>query len=340
MSPQDQLHTLTSRILDADKYAYGELFAACDELHKTLLHLTGIDTEENSNREHLSLESGNAIGLTWAAMCIKDLMRTKRFMDGIYEAATAKLQANADTPVHILYAGTGPFATLILPLTARFSSRQVQFTLLEINENSYACLQQLIKTLQLENYIHRIEKADAAKWTLPANEQVDIFISETMQQGLKNEPQVAIYMNLIPQLQNTTLVIPEQITLKAVAGNAKKTGLENSEAGEPEHDVPEPETVFTLSREAILKHVTAYREANESPYVFPPVTVTLPQEAVANYTTLYLLTEITIYNREKLLTDESPLTMPVKLMDLHKQAAPELKFEYHTGKKPGMQLIT
>ena len=237
MSPLDRLHSVTSRILDADKYAYGELFAACDELYKTLLQLTGIDTEENSNREHLSLESGNAIGLTWAAMCIKDLMRTKRFMDGIYEATAAKAEANPGRPVHILYAGTGPFATLVLPLTARFSSQQLQFTLLEVNENSYTCLQQLIKTLQIENYIHRLEKADAAKWTLPANEQVDIFISETMQQGLKNEPQVTICMNLVPQLQNNTIIIPEQITLIAALIDHQKKGLENSEAVESENAV-------------------------------------------------------------------------------------------------------
>lgn len=68
MSPLDRIHSVTLSILSADKYSYGELFAACDELYKTLLQLTGIDTEENSNMEHLSLESGNAIGLTWAAM--------------------------------------------------------------------------------------------------------------------------------------------------------------------------------------------------------------------------------------------------------------------------------
>lgn len=118
---------------------------------------------------------------------------------------------------------------------ACFSSQQLQFTLLEVNENSYTCLQQLIKTLQFENYIHRLEKADAPKWTLPANEQVDLFISETMQQGLKNEPQVAICMNLANQLQNSTIIIPEQITLIAALIDHQKKGLENSEAVESEN---------------------------------------------------------------------------------------------------------
>lgn len=45
MSPLDRIHSVTSLILDADKYAYEALFAAYDELHKTLLQLTGIDTE-------------------------------------------------------------------------------------------------------------------------------------------------------------------------------------------------------------------------------------------------------------------------------------------------------
>ena len=145
-------------------------------------------------------------------------------------------------------------------------------------------------------------------------------------------------MNLVPQLQNNTIIIPEQITLIAALIDNQKRGLEKSENIEPENAVHNPETVFTISRETILQHVTAYLEANENPYTFPSATVTIPQEVSNKFPVLYLLTEITIHNREKLLLNESPLTMPLKLVDLQKQATSELKFEYRTGKKPGIRL--
>jgi len=337
MSPLSHLHSITCRILDAEKNAYGELFAACDELYMTLLQITGIDTMEDKNRQPFSIDSGRAIGLTWAAMCLKDLLRTKRFMDGIHKATCDMLQKITGRPVHVLYAGTGPFATLVLPLMASFSNRQLQFTLLEVNETSFNCLKKLVSILHLEQYIHRIEKADATKWLLPSNEQIDIFICETMQQGLKTEPQVAICMNIVPQLPAKTIIIPEQITLKVALINVRKRMRDKTEPDGSGNAVHLLETMFTLNKESILRHAATYQHAGETSYHFPGTTITIPAEVADGYPDLYLLTDIMIYNQERLLIDESPLTMPLKLTSVSQHRPTEIKFQYHTGKKPGIQ---
>lgn len=337
MSYLSHIHSITSRILDAEKNAYGEIHTACNELYTALLQVTGINITDDINRENRLLDSGDAIGLTWAAMCIKDHMRTKRFMDGIYEATGDMLKTNAGRPVHILYTGTGPFATLLLPLTSRFSEQQIQFTLLEVNETSFSCLQKLIKTLGLEKYIHRIEKADATKWKLPSNEPVDIFICETMQQGLRTEPQVAVCMNIVPQLQSNTIIIPEKITLTAALIDLQERMQVKFGYKSPGNAVHLLDTILTLNKETILQNVPSNQQASETPLSFPETIITIPAEVTDSHPLLYLLTDIVIYNQERLLIDDSPLTLPLKLADLSQHQPTIIKFQYHTGKKPGIQ---
>lgn len=331
MSQLSQLHPITNRILDAPKDAAGILHTACNELYKALIQITGIDVAANNNRETINLDSGDAIGLTWAAMCIQDYTRTKRFMDGIYEATQDKLGTITGRPVHILYAGTGPFATLILPLTARFSAAQIQLSLLEVNELSFTRLQQLISNLGLEKYIHRIEQADATTWTLPAGEPVDIFITETMQQGLVKEPQVELCMNIVPQLPAQAIIIPEQITLTAALIDLTKR-MRNKRLNDNTTDtVYLVGTVFTLNKETILE------QAGKTAHAFPAKNITIPAAIIDSHPLLYLLTDITIYNQEKLLIDKSQLTLPLKLADLSENPPATISCQYYMGKNPGIQ---
>lgn len=335
MSYLSYIQSVTCRILDTEKTVPGELYSACDELYGALIKITGINTTEDINRETHLLNCGEAIGLSWAAMCIKDYNRTKRFMDGITEATCHALEINAGRPVHILYAGTGPLATLMLPVISRFSEQQVQFTLLEVNEPSFNCLQKMISILNLERYIHHIEKADATTWTLPLNDPVDIFIAETMQQGLVKEPQVALYMNIIPQLPSHTIIIPEQVTLTAALVNLgermkRKQGIIG--AGNAIHVLG---TVFELNRKTIRAQASNQQPGETLP-AFNEITIRIPAEAVATHPLLYLLTDIIVYNKQTLSIDQSQLTLPLKLTELYGPLPYNIKFTYHTGKNPGI----
>jgi predicted RNA methylase len=329
------------RILETAHDAYGELFEACNDLYESLLNLIGINAEQENYRQNLSLDSGKAIGLTWAAMCIKDIMRTKKFMDGVSNATRDCLKNNK-RPIQILYAGTGPFATLMLPLTAQFSSEEIQFTLLEINGNSFNCLQTLINKLKLENYIHRLENADATQWRLPANQQIDLFICETMTQGLQSEPQVAICINIVPQLTGQTILIPEEISLRAALINPKtrmerKLGLGLKDKKDIEDDIIVIEDILKLNRNTIRKLSILKDEKNRILDTLPPIFIALDHKASKAHRELYALTEVTIYGEQKLIIDESALTIPLKLVEVDHST--NIQLQYLLGKNPGIKII-
>jgi hypothetical protein len=208
-----------------------------------------------------------------------------------------------------------------------------------VNEYSFHCLQKLITALQLESYIRRMEKADAASWTISVGDPVDIFISETMKNGLTKEPQVAIFMNIIPQLQAEAIIIPEKIRLQAALIDPAKRMKHKMNNDEPDTSVYTLDKIFQLSREIVLQYVTAFKRS-EGNYKFPETTVTIPAEKVAMHSQLCILTDVTVYNLVQLLTDESPLTMPLKLSDLKEPAPRKIKFHYETGKNPGVQFST
>jgi predicted RNA methylase len=333
---RSQIHSITNRILDAKTNAYAELFSACTDLYNLLLHINDINSLDEKNRGHLSLDSGEALGLTWAAMCIKDIMRTKRFMDSVYAAVNDLLQVSPEKTIHVLYTGTGPFATLILPLTARFNPQQVRFSLIEVNEGSFHALQNLVSRLGLEEYIQRIENADATKWKLPADEEIDIFICETIRSGLKSEPQVAICLNIMPQLSSASIMIPQQITLTAALINEPERMLEKSEPDSGVQSIQILETIYRLNKETIMTQVALSHQAGKNDYYFPETNIPLLADVVKKHPVLYVLTDIIIYKEEKLLMEESPLSTPMKLMDLRPISPKEITVQYRIGNDPGI----
>ncbi len=337
MSVPSQITSIISRILAAQPDAYGELFESCEELYTSLLEITGFDSNEEKNRENLPLQTGEAIGPTWAAMCIRDLMRTKKFIDGIYQATVHKLQYTSGWPIHILYAGTGPFATLGLPLIAKFNHKEIQLTLIEVNEKSFHCLKKLIKSLQIEKYIHHLENADATEWKLPLNQSVDIFICEAIQQGLRTEPQVAICLNILPQLQPDTILIPEKVELSAALMNIQQRMKDKLElnASNPAIHILEP--VFTLNKEFIHAYSKQFHESKESSFHFQATITSIPLKVAECHPTLCILTDIVIYKHHRLLIDESPLTLPMTLMDLSQDPSREINFQYGIGRNPGLR---
>ena len=105
---------------------YGQLMTSISD--KKLLH----------DSEAANIQSATGISLTtnYAADCLKDTIRTVRFLRGLDDAVKDQLEKGS-RKVHILYAGTGPFATLALPIMNKYSADKVTFTLLEINKNSF-----------------------------------------------------------------------------------------------------------------------------------------------------------------------------------------------------------
>jgi len=326
--PAGKIGSLVTSLLRASVSDYSLLYSLCNELSAELCLLSGFDPEAEENRNHLELAAGRAIGPTWAAMCINDIMRTKKFFDGLYLAVSEKLDSIGADPLHVVYAGTGPFATLALPLLYSFSSEQVQFTLLEVNERSYKNVIKTIRGLKADHYMRRILQTDAAEYILPA-EKVDLLICETLQQALKNEPQVSIMLNLVPQLSPDAILVPQEIRLDAVLVDTRRR--QRVKQGFAEEKYME-----------VLKEILVLNKDTTSTFHragLPRTGIFASQELVKEFPELDIYTSLVIYRNIELLLDESPLTLPLKIKEVRITANLEGRFEYQFTPQPTMRFV-
>lgn len=312
---EDLLAISKDILIDAD--FHDRLAPAIMKYHELLCRVAAIDPLGESDRTHIATGAGNAIGPFWAANCVKEIFRTQRFVKGLTQAIT-DLMHQGHEMVHVLYAGTGPFATLALPVMLHFKPSQVQFTLLEINEHSYDRLRALLEQLDLMSYVRRLEQADATTYKVKDTD-VAILLSETMDLALFKEPQVGIMLNLGCQLGEHVVCIPQEIKVTACklgAGN-KLTPLqtlmrfdhryirENAEKADPAHrefEIVEVETDMAVDDQ------------------------------------LCYLTEITIYGDHRLMQNDSSLTL-LKMVNPPVNAGKLLlAYQYQISENPGFVL--
>ena len=225
-----------------------------------LLTASGIDLGEAASVDHLDTGKGVAIGTTWAALCVDDLIRTQRFVAGLYQA-TREVAARRTGPVHVLYAGTGPFATLALPLMTRFTPAELQFTCIEVNAGSKQAAERVFNYLDFDAFVIDFVEADAATYVIDvAARPVDIVLSETMQYCLIDEMQVPITLNLMGQLPPETILIPEQIRLSLVVLDT-----------EGDQTVQDLGPILAVDKQTLFARQAMAREAD-----FPTVRLTVP----------------------------------------------------------------
>ncbi|WP_420459355.1 hypothetical protein [Neolewinella sp.] len=263
-----------------------------------LLTASGIDLGEAGGVDHLDTGRGVAIGVTWAALCVDDLIRTQRFVAGLYQAVT-EVAARRAGPVHVLYAGTGPFATLALPLMTRFTPAQLQFSCIEINARSKQAAERVVKSLDFDAFVADFIKADAATYAIDTARPVDIVLSETMQYCLIDEMQVPITLNLMGQLPPQTILIPEQIRLSLVVLDADSDRI-----------VRDLGAILSVDKHSLLAHRGVATDAD-----FPTVRLSVPVHVPLLSPTpvsgpLAIRTGVTVYGEHVLNDYDSGLTIP------------------------------
>lgn len=310
----ESLKNITQILLDPED-KYGEVKAAVDALYDQLINITGLDENCDKNREDIFLPEGKAIGPIWAALCLKEFMRTKRFVQGIEKAIRQAQKTFPGRTIHILYAGTGPFATLILPLTTIFSSREIKCTFLEINPESIRSLHKVIQAFGIESYIYEIVQCDAAKYQADSARPVHIVVSEVMQNALNKEPQVAVTINLASQLENGGIFIPECVKIDAAftkGGNIAESSL------------------YPLGKVFCLDKSTKFEDTQQK------VSFDFPQGVPSDFNCLSLLTEIRVFGECKLNYGQCSLTLPYKLFNLCKlnQSPKKVCIQYILNDKP------
>lgn len=173
------------------------------------------------SRKRTLLPHGLAIDPHSASTCLKDIVRTTQYTRGLFAAIKKTLNQIKNRPVHVVYAGSGPYAPFAMAMTTQFSSKELQFTIIDIHQESLDSVKAIVEELKVESYIRNYLCEDAVSYTNYDDLPIDIGISECLNKALIKEPQVAISMNLVKQMEPSGLLIPQKIKVDAYLINPK-----------------------------------------------------------------------------------------------------------------------
>ncbi len=334
----EKLRNITEILLKPED-DYSQLTKAIEDLYSLFLKTSELEVDDNENREDVYLPKGKAIGTTWAAMCIKEIMRTKCFLRGLYAGIKAAQEKFPNTCIHILYAGTGPFATLAMPMTTVFTSEEINFTFLEINPASIEFLERNINAFNAQSYVTNIIQCDATMFKADNIKPIHMILTETMQNALQKEPQVSICMNLVSQMLTDGILIPQNIKIDAALMSPQKVKerMLNPNFGNKKY-YHALQTVFELNKTTIASQPVK-NISNTSSYAFPEVVVEVPTDIDCHYNDLNLLTYIQVFGDVELTNYQCSLTMPKRLTYINQGIVPsnKISFQYLISDKPGIQ---
>ncbi|MGB8454014.1 MAG: hypothetical protein WCD89_17010 [Anaerocolumna sp.] len=311
-----------TQILLGSEDNYGIIKKASDELYDLFIEISEVDEEGELNKIDYILPDGKVKDTIWASMCMKEFIRTKRFISGIYKAIKQAQLHFPKVPIYILYAGTGPFGVLLITLTSMFTSKDIRITMLEMNKDSVSCLKKVIHALEVEAYIEEIITCDAACYKVNPLKPIHMVVAETMQNGLKKKPQVAITRNLVPQMVKGGILIPEHISIDAVLFDYKKymEWMMGDEGAEKEFYYP-LKTIFNLDKESVLDED-----------LFDELYANLPEIMEDRYKKVCLFTKIQVFGTETLTFQQSSLNLPLQILDIEgrKDSGSQVSHWYQT----------
>ncbi len=297
---------------------------AIDDLHFIYYEITGIKAfkEEANNTEDTFLNFGKAVSPLVAANCLLDVMRTKCFIQGIYHAIVDLRKKLNNRRLNILYPGSGPYASLIIPLCFLFEKNTFKCTIIDIHKESIDAVRKVIMKLGLSAYFDNIILDNAFNYRCYDFNRPHIIISEVLQRGLRSEPQVALAHHLIPQMDKEGVFIPKEIKLDLIHSKAKG---EESFMG----------SVLVLNKQNVLSKL---KECNQSDLKFDPLVIPMPLLYCEN-DKLEIQTQLEVYDGIFLKKNQSTLNIPIIATPLiGYDAKTRFKFEYKVSNKPEVKL--
>ncbi|MBS1157648.1 MAG: hypothetical protein H6R15_67 [Proteobacteria bacterium] len=306
------------RVLLSNETGPAELRAAVHELFDLLSHIVGYDDREVSGeqRSDTFLSAGKAISFQGAARCLWEFARTSKFLRGVAAAIRVAQQRFPGERIRLVEAGCGPFALLALPLATQFSSDELSFTLLDIHQHSLDAARQIVDALGLASYVVSYVRADASTWRCTEAQRPHVIVSETMQQGLRKEPQVTITRHLAPQLLPGGLFVPESIVLDFAL-----LACPLSPDGVPQMRLQRHKELMNFSAETS-------NQMFAGEFVMP--------EEVTKGSRPSLCTTIRVFADIVLQDNECSLTLPIILRDLPTVPGARISYAYQVSAVPGM----
>ena len=337
--PTDVANTKELKRLTNEALIYsgsrGILAAIVDELVGILERVSGfrVGQEHSLTDGETVCDHGLAISPAQAACCAGEYQRTAFFLRGAHSAIMQALEAKPGRVVRVLYAGSGPYATLAVPLMTIFPPEKVKFTILDLHNESIQSVRSIVSQLGLQSSVESYVVTDACKYTIPPRSLPDILLCETMSTALEKEPQVGIARHLLGQAPDA-IMVPESVQIEAFLVDT---------SDEPDMIIPESEDpsesqkpdrislgpVFELSRAAIRSWPPTETDR------LPAQSIRLPLIPKPNYRP-FLFTTIITHGEHVLLTHDCNLTGIREIMEIDALAAggDSYHFSYRLGQNP------
>lgn len=272
-----------------------------------------------------TVASGAAIAPWHAAACMEDRTRTAVFIRGAIRAVAHVLDTCPVRPLHLVEAGCGPLGTLVLPLLARFSEDELVVSLIDLHQESIACMETMLDHFGFLPRTRQLICGDATTASLAS--EVHIILTETMNTALGEEPQVEITRALVRQHRDAFL-IPQSIGVRLALLDL---------ATELSHFPPQVcnrtdlGPVFELNRETAATLV-------EENGMLPAASIRLPGQMAPGFVPC-VTTGIQVFEEIRTGDYETQITHPVPLQQ---DGMPELppgsgiRFSYRLGPAPGL----
>jgi len=283
-----------------DALSASEVEERINEIYAHFQRITEVSGDEMTIEHLVAIPAakGKALGLNYAAKCLLDYKRTTKFLRAIVSGIREEQKKHPGELLKVFYAGCGPYATLMTLTAPLFAADEVQFSLLEINEQSVASAKRLIESLGLSDHVAAFYTADATTFQVPEADSFHMLISETLDAVLFRECYVPILMNLLPQFRKDVVLIPENVILSLSRSPGPEEGSEAKERGMGD--------VLNV-REVIASH------SGPIPAQLPETIVGLRSLDRGFTSKLILDTRVHVGEDIWLYRNESPLTLPLEI---------------------------
>ncbi|MFT5708168.1 MAG: hypothetical protein ACI935_001366 [Moritella dasanensis] len=265
--------------------------------------------------------------------CFKGVSRTVKYLKAVYHQVKRLIKQYPDRPVELVYAGCGPWGSLVSPLLALFKPQQLQVTFIDVHSTSLNSLKKIVNALQCESLVSDYVNVDATQYRHA--KKIDLIVTETLYNGLHSEGIVSIIRHLARQLSEKGEVIPKRIVIDAHLIDMKSELKLLNRFDHTLGQVPSKRqllenrvflgNMFELSKD-VLAVIDAH-QMNEKPsdnllckaFFIPDIN---HEQHFALSTCLYLTDEIVLDEYENGIT--YPLCMPLSRQYIGKQVS----FEY------------
>ncbi|MDG1945135.1 MAG: hypothetical protein P8J17_12835 [Halioglobus sp.] len=267
-------------------------------------------------------DNGVAINAQAAAHCALDYERSVVFIRGVYAAIHALQLRLPGTVLEILYAGCGPFATLLLPLLGKMEAGEIRLSLLDIHQRSLDSVKLLLTHFGFCSHSVQTIKADACSYKHP--DKLHLIIVEAMQKSLEQEPQFAITANLAPQLSPYGIFIPQRIDVslcltdleheKKLSTQSQRHGVDELKKHTGRHLI---KTICTLHPEYAFDQMQRAQTSSDGTMLqLEPIMVEIPVMASVAQLDAALFTTVRVFEQYSLQDYDSQITLPLKCHEL------------------------